>query len=359
MLIQQLSIDGLRTLQNVSLDPDPGINSIVGENGAGKSSVLEAIHLIATGRSYRSRKVQSLLPPDQEAVTVRMALHDPAASRLHHIGLQKLRAGGTRLKLDHLSLSSIVEVTRMLPVKIISPDSHALVQEGPDERRQFLDWGLFHVEPEFLSLWQAYRRILQQRNQALKFPGRDNALSAWDQQLSEVGEKLSQHRHDYVDSLCSVLAEVKTRLPELDALDIRYRQGWSKEKSLLDALKDEQQQSMAPAFTTAGPHRADMVLTYHGRVAREHLSRGEQKLLVYALHLAQLEHAIGSGMRKPIVLLDDLAAELDSDFLQRVLSVLQRLKTQSFITGNMALPESAASVGRTFHMQGGLVAKVV
>lgn len=341
------------------LEPVSGINSIVGDNGAGKSSVLEAIHLIATGRSYRTRKVQALLPAEQKALTVRMELLDPDASRSHQVGLQKLKAGGTRLKLDHQPLNSIVAVTRLLPVKIISPDSHALVQEGPDERRQFLDWGLFHVEPGFLALWKSYRRILQQRNQALKYPGRDNALSAWDQELSDVGEKLSQYRRDYVESLQAVLSEVKKQLPVLDALEVRYRQGWPKDKTLHDALKDEQQQAMTPAFTTVGPHRADMVLTYNGRVAREHLSRGEQKLLVYALHLAQLEHAVSRGLRRPVVLLDDLSAELDSDFLNRVIGVLNRLETQSFITGNAVLPASIKNVGRTFHMQGGLVAEVV
>lgn len=359
MLLTHLSVTGLRTLQDVNLEPAVGINHIVGANGAGKSSILEAIHMVATGRSYRTRKVQALLAPEIESLTVRMGLHDPVSLLDHRIGLQKDRNGGTRLKLDYQPQNSIVEVSRLLPVKVISPDSHSLVQDGPDQRREFLDWGLFHVEPGFLSLWKSYRRALQQRNQALKFPGKDNALSAWDQQISEVGEQLSQYRRTYVQRLVAVLDEVKHRLPVLNALDVHYRQGWSKDKTLESALKDEQQQAVAPAFTTVGPHRAELVLSYNGRIAREHLSRGEQKLLVYALHLAQLEHAIEFGMRKPVVLLDDLAAELDTDFLLRVVNALQRLETQSFITGNAALPETVKSVDRTIRMQGGFIAEVV
>jgi len=359
MLLTELAIDGLRCLSSFSLQPSSGINQIVGANGAGKTSVLEAIHIGATGHSFRSRKIRVLLGPDRDEFTIRMGLSDPVSGLSHQVGLQKSGAGDTKLRLDYQPLNSIVSVSQLLPVKVISPDSHQLVQEGPDLRRQFMDWGQFHVDPGFLEIWKNYRRALRQRNHILKLYANSPEVAAWDQKLSESGEALDVMRQSYITRLTAVLTDILQQIGLSSRVDMSYRRGWVADARLLDELVAEQAQSIKPAFTTVGPHRADLMLKVNKALAREVLSRGEQKLLVYALHLAQLALSIEITGRHPIVLIDDLAAELDEAHRTQVLEVLQSLGCQVFITGNKGLNGITGNNNQTVYLQDSKATKVV
>ena len=359
MLFSELFVDQLRILDSLDIQPSSGFNQLVGPNGSGKTSVLEAIHLLATGRSFRTRKTPSLLPKPADELILRASFSDPGSGLDHKAGMQKTRSGETNLKLDYQRLSSIVEISRLLPVKVISPDSHALVQEGPDQRRQFLDWGLFHVDKDFLRIWKDYRRALQQRNQMLKIQAGAAEIQAWDEKVAATGEQLHALRLDYANT---VVEQVRAIAPELGLtpeVDLKYRRGWAADETLSAALFAEQQQTLKPAFTTVGPHRADLVLMANGKGAKETLSRGEQKLLVYALHLAQLQIAISVTGRRPIVLLDDLVAELDVERQQLMQQALLSLQCQVFITGNTGLSTLIADSSKTFHMAAGKVLEVV
>ena len=359
MLLTELTVDGLRCLSNLALKPSPGINQIIGANGAGKTSVLEAIHIGATGHSFRSRKIRVLLGHEKEEFTIRLGLSDPVSGLSHQVGLQKTAAGDTRLRLDYQPLNSIVSVSQLLPVKVISPDSHQLVQEGPDQRRQFMDWGQFHVNLEFLDIWKNYRRALRQRNQILKLYSNSPEVPAWDEKLSESGEALDAMRESYVARLTTTLTHILQQVGLSKPVNMSYRRGWAAESRLLDELTAEQAQSVKPAFTTVGPHRADLMLKVNRALARDVLSRGEQKLLVYALHMAQLALSIEITGRHPVVLIDDLAAELDEAHQSLVLETLQSLGCQVFITGNEAIKSIAGINNQTFYLQGSKATEVV
>lgn len=359
MLFSELFINRLRILESVDVRPAAGINQFVGPNGSGKTSVLEGIHLLSAGRSFRTRKTPSLLPKAAEELILRASFTDPVSGLDHKAGMQKTRAGETNLKLDYQRLNSIVGISRLLPVKVVSPDSHALVQEGPDQRRQFLDWGLFHVKPEFLQIWKDYRRALQQRNQVLKHQAGNAELQAWDEKVAASGELLNAMRLEYTETVVEQVNAIAPRLGLVPKVDLRYRRGWSADDSLSVALFAEQQQTLKPAFTTVGPHRADLTLWANGKGAKETLSRGEQKLLVYALHMSQLQIAISVTGRRPIVLLDDLVAELDVERQQLLQEALLELECQVFITGNKGLSTLIADSSKTFHMAAGKVLEVV
>jgi len=359
MLFSELFIDQLRILDSLEIQPVSGINQLLGPNGSGKTSVLEAIHLLAVGRSFRTRKTPSLLPKASDELILRASFTDPESGIDHKVGMQKTRSGETLLKLDYQRQNSIVEISQILPVKVISPDSHALVQEGPDQRRQFLDWGLFHVKPEFLLVWKDYRRALQQRNQMLKVQAGAAELHAWDEKVATTGEALHALRLAYATTVIEQVRAVAPRLGLIPEVDLKYRRGWLADATLAEALYAEQEQTIKPAFTTVGPHRADLILTANGRGAKEALSRGEQKLLVYALHLSQLQNAISVTNRRPIVLLDDLVAELDVERQQLMQQALMRLQCQVFITGNTGLSALLADSSKTFHMAAGKVTEVV
>lgn len=359
MLISKLTITGLRNIQTLTIEPAIGINQITGANGAGKTTVLEGLYLLSSGRSFRTRKTPRLLSANVDDFSIRVEFSDPDTGIQHQAGIQKTRAGETSLKLDYQSLNSIIEVTRLLPVKIVSPDSHKLVQEGPDQRREYLDWGVFHVEQSFLQVWKQYRRALNQRNQVLKMHRQKSELAAWDRELAVAGEIVHQLRRKYVENLQPVVDLCTTRFGMSQTIMMKYRAGWSADTTLIDALTQEQQQDIPPAFTTVGPHRAELALSANGQPAREILSRGEQKLLVYALHFAQLELFQQATTRRPIVLLDDLSAELDANHCQKVLQQLYELGFQAFITGNTAISLDSASDTEIHQLAQGKVSEVI
>lgn len=348
MIVTNITINGLRNIESLSLRPESRINQLTGPNGAGKTTVLEAIFLLSYGRSFRTRKIPRLLAPDTASFDIRLEFTDPETSFEHQAGIRKTRDGETQLRLDFQNLNSIVEVTRLLPVKIINPDSHQLVQEGPDQRREYIDWGVFHVEQSFFQIWKQFRRALQQRNQILRLHGSSHELQAWDKELAVCGEIIHAMRRKYIQQLEPVLEDFVIAFGMPQKIGLKYRSGWKKDMSLIDALTAEQQQDIPPAFTTVGPHRAELALSADGIAAKDILSRGEQKLLVYALHFAQIELFQKATSRHPVVLLDDLSAELDTSFSGLVLDSLAKTGSQAFISGNVAI-QSEHLPSRSIH----------
>ncbi len=359
MIITSLSIKGLRNIESLSLKPIEGINQLVGENGSGKTTILEAIDLLSSGRSFRTRKIPRLLAPETDQFSIRMEFTDPDSRIEHQAGISKTRDGNTSLKLDFQKLNSIVEVTRLLPVKVINPDSHKLVQEGPDQRREFMDWGVFHVEHSFFQVWKQFRRALQQRNQMLRTHIGGQELNAWDRELAVAGTMVSEMRARYVDQLQPIVSAFVCEFGMKQTIMLKYRAGWIKDLTLIEALTNEQQQDIPPAFTTVGPHRAELALSADGVAAKDILSRGEQKLLVYALHFAQLKLYRESTQRRPVVLLDDLAAELDLSFTRKVIASLLQMGIQAFISGNEPLRSDNVSQQGIHQIVQGNLAEVI
>lgn len=294
-----------------------------------------------------------------EELSVTAQLHNPATDAAHRAGMRKNRAGETELKLDFTALNSTAEMAKLMPVKALYPDSHRLMQEGPANRRQFIDWGLFHVEPTFFRQWKIYRRVLDQRNQSLRSQLPDAEVSAWNEELAESGQAITDLRKTYVSSLLTHLTEY-LRLFSLEGeIELTYKPGWSSGLPLAEALLAAREQCRRSKTTTVGPHRAELAIDIDQVPAKQIMSRGQQKLLVYALHFAQLSLFNQAGLANAIVLCDDLPAELDDDRLGRVLSCLASMALQVFISSNrpFQLPEN--SVSKSFHVEHGKVLEVV
>lgn len=333
MRVTRLEVDGLRNLRDVAIEPHPALNLLTGRNGAGKSSVLEALQCLSTGHSFRTRRTRELLARDRDVMTVAGRLHDPRDGREHRIGLARQRDGLLEMRVDFESVDSAAVATRLLPVKALTPDSHALLQEGPDERRRFLDWGVFHVEPRFFEAWRRFRRALAQRNQALRDGRAEAEVRSWDEQLAVSGTEVDRFRRAYVDALEEALASRTARLASPLEVSLRYRSGWSDELSLAEVLARNIDAHRRLKTTSDGPHRGEIVVTQDGVPARVSLSRGQQKLLVYLLHLSQLDRLLAVEGRRAVVLCDDLGAELDPDAMADVTTQLAETAGQLFITG--------------------------
>ncbi|HEU0306112.1 MAG TPA: DNA replication/repair protein RecF [Lysobacter sp.] len=358
MHVTRLDLRNLRRFSDVNLRPGPGLNLISGDNGAGKTSILEGLHLMAYGRSFRGRVRDGLIRVGQPALEVFVEWQERATAAVttagdrdmsstpHRIRKAGLRHGGQDWagRLDGAPVSHLGELCAALAVVSFDPGSHALITGGGEPRRRFLDWGLFHVEPEFLGLWRRYSRTLRQRNALLKSRAGGAQLDAWDAELADAGEPLSAYREGYLGALQPHYAELLAELaPGLGAGALGYQPGWRREElSLADALLVNRDRDLASGHTSVGPHRADWTLTFTGVPGREALSRGQAKLTALSALLAQAEHYAAHRGEWPVVALDDLASELDRSHQQRVLRRLLACSAQVFITGTESPPGLAA-----------------
>jgi DNA replication and repair protein RecF len=358
MQVTRLTASGLRRFENVAIKPASGLNLITGDNGAGKTSLLEALHLMAYGRSFRGRVRDGLVRTGSYAVEVFVEWREGPDARHRRAGLR--HTGQTWVgRLDGESVAQLGELCAALAVVSFEPGSHALVTGGGEPRRRFVDWGLFHVEPDFLPLWRRYARALKQRNALLKSGAGGQQLDAWDRELADAGEPLTRHRRQYLEQLQLRLSAVAADLvPALGASSLEFQPGWrSTELSLADALLLARDRDRSLGYTSVGPHRADWRIEYASHPNREALSRGQAKLSALSALLAQAEDYAQRRGEWPIVALDDLSSELDRKHQQRVLQRLLASGAQIFITGTEAPAalESLKAEPTVFHVEQGQI----
>ena len=360
MQVVRLTASGLRRFDSVVLDPDPGLNLITGDNGAGKTSLLEALHLMAYGRSFRGRVRDGLVRSGAEAVEVFVEWREGPEARHRRAGLRHTGQAWVG-RLDGQNVAQLGELCAALAVVSFEPGSHALVTGGGEPRRRFIDWGLFHVEPGFLPLWRRYARALKQRNALLKSGAAAAQLDAWDLELAEAGEVITRHRQQYLEQLQPRLAAVAEELvSSLGHSSIDFQPGWRRnEFSLVDALLLARDRDRGVGYTTAGPHRADWRINYASHPNQETLSRGQAKLTALSALLAQAEDYAGRRGEWPIMALDDLASELDRHHQRRVLQRLLASGAQVFVTGT-EVPSALEELTTTavmFHVEHGQILK--
>jgi len=353
----RLTVADIRSVRAADLAFGPGLNLITGGNGAGKTSLLEAVHLLGYGRSFRGRVRDGLVRVGQPHLEVFLEWRD-GAGRLRRTGL---RHGGNQweARLDGAPAPSLTELCAELAVVTFEPGSHALIAGGGEGRRRYLDWALFHVEPEFLPLWRRYARALKQRNALLKAGPTPASLSAWEHELADSGEPLTRLRRGYLERLEPILSATAAEfLPELGAAALAFQPGWRQDDlPLADALLLARDRDLASGFTGVGPHRADWRLDFAALPAPAALSRGQEKLTALACILAQARDFAARQGEWPVVCLDDLASELDIPHQRRVLSALLASGAQLLLTATEPPPVLAdlPPPDRVFHVEQGSV----
>lgn len=356
MSLEHLSIRGFRNLASVDLDPNPGINWLFGDNGAGKTSVLEAIYLLARGRSFRSAQIGAVIGHSAERLMVVGHLMSSFDQEGVVMGVERDESGW-RGRVAGADCTRISEFAARLPVVLLEPDSHRLISDGPHVRRQYLDWLLFHVEPIYLPIWQRYQKMLRQRNAALKTGATSQLLDALDAPLVAAGEVINEMRGDRTIELLAATEALNQalglRLP--GAIQMVYRKGHSAEMSLAEALAASRQKDQESGFTRAGPHRADLVLRFDGYPAAQESSRGQQKLLATLLLLAKWQLLADRPDNPPVLLLDDPVSELDQAHLGQVMAWLETQQKQVWVTST----EPTKRPFKMFHVEQGEIQSVV
>ncbi|RDS81590.1 DNA replication/repair protein RecF [Dyella monticola] len=359
MRLQRLHLQGLRCIGDLTLDLDPGFNVLVGANGAGKTSVLEAAFLLSHGRSFRAGARDVLIQRGAAGLSIfSTVVHDDGT--VHRLGLGREGARWeARLDGEHVAIGDLI---RECAVVCFEPGSHALIAGGAEERRRFLDWGVFHVEHEFLPTWRRYQRALKQRNSLLRSGSTldDRLLSPWESELARAGEFIDQWRRSYLDALLPFLRkQAALLLPELGAVQLRYRPGWPEDEQLATVLVAQRSRDQSRGHTTSGVHRADWSLSFEHAPQREHLSRGQEKLVALICVLAQAWLDAERRGEWPVVCLDDLASELDQAHQAAVVQSLQGASAQILISGTEP-PGVLGSVSvKMFHVEQGYLAPLL
>ena len=346
MSLAELRLEHLRCLTNARLTLHPRLNLISGDNGSGKTSLLEAIFLLGRGRSFRTRHTDQLIRHAARRLRV-FGRVDSAASVNHGIGIGCTRQEGVEARIDGRVVASLAELSEVFPVQVIDPGIHRLVEDGPVQRRRWLDWAVFHVEPNFVQHWQGYSRALRQRNAALR-GGADPSL--WDGELVRLGQVLTAARARLVEALQPYWSAV---LQELQAVPVSlgYFQGWSREQDLAAALAAHILRDRERGSTTYGPHRFDVPLRLEGRPARDLVSRGQQKVLGAAMALTMSRYVAEAAGRAPTLLLDDPAAELDRTHTEALLAAVGRIGGQLVVTALRPEDTPLGTADRVFHVE--------
>jgi len=334
MLIQRLQVNNVRNLGRISLDTFQSINIFFGENGSGKTSLLEAIHFLLMGRSFRHSQFKPLLRVGEEESTVFAQLLDLNQQKIS-LGVSRRQEGKPAIRRDGEKVQTLAELIQIAPLQVLNNDTFEMLIGGPAHRREYLDWGLFHVEPRFFPAWRLAQRALKQRNTLIRHAKIDRPqMELWSREYARYGEQLDSLRAEYFSKLMpcaqAVLAELSPVVAE--KLEAIYYRGWAKDQSLEDLLIDGIDRDIQQGFTRAGPHRADLRVTSGPNAAADVLSRGQLKIAVAGFYLAQAKLVGELANKKSIFLVDDLAAELDAYHRRQFCNQLGNLGLQVFVT---------------------------
>ncbi len=358
MSLLKLDIYSVRNIQKESISPSPSINLIVGENASGKSSLIEAIFILGRAKSFRCPSIKTVINSLQTQLVV-SAQTLQANGSCQYLGVQ-LDGKNIEVRINQQSNQKRSDLAYAFPLQLIHPKSYELLDAGSQLRREFLDWGVFNNDAIFLPAWRNFKKALSQRNALLKTK-RLEQLKVWDKELVYYGTIVDQCRHQYIEKFKPVFIEIVGKFLPLDGIDLKLVSGWDLTKPFCQVLIDDQDKDLRYGFTHSGPHRGDFQLLVDNRLAKDFVSRGQLKLLVISLKLAQVQLLANEKEQAGCILFDDFAAELDLANRVKLLRYLSHMPCQVFITatekndfGDLSLINNY----KMFHVEHGIIKTV-
>ncbi|MGF1911469.1 DNA replication/repair protein RecF [Vibrio kasasachensis] len=359
MPLSRLIIQQFRNIKACDIELSAGFNFLIGPNGSGKTSVLEAIYLLGHGRSFKSSLTGRVIKNECDELFVHGRFLNSDQFELP-IGINKQRDGTTEVKIGGQSGQKLAQLAQVLPLQLIHPEGFDLLTEGPKYRRAFIDWGVFHTESAFYNAWGRFKRLSKQRNALLKTARSYQELSYWDQETAHLAESISQWRALYIEQMSAKAEQLcNTFLPEFD-IQLKYYRGWDKETSYQEYLEKNFERDRALGYTFGGPNKADLRIKVNGTPVEDVLSRGQLKLMVCALRVAQGQHLTEMTGKQCIYLIDDFASELDSQRRKRLADCLKKTGAQVFVSSitESQIDDMIDENGKMFHVEHGTIEPV-
>jgi len=346
-----------RLLKNAQFELHPKLNYLIGGNGAGKSTALEALHVLGRASSPRGGS-QALVTEGESAWSLEGALS--VDDSLSPPTLIQVRWSARRLSvaLNHRD-ASLAELVRLVPILSLDPLSHRIMDDGPGIRRRYIDWGVFHMEHSFHASWIRMNRALRQRNAGLRAHAGVKELAGWNRELVATSIQITELRLRYVEQLEKVAKTFWMGMLGEGNWHLRFLPGWRETQSYADVLEQNQEGDRRIGYTREGPHRAELQILSDNNQLKDRISRGQQKLLVAALILAQSDLYRHQHGYAPILLVDDFASELSQESQCKFLAELETYSGQKIIA---ALEYSEAMRSShdhlMFHMEHGHITQM-
>jgi len=359
LYIEELTGNSIRNLKKFHIKTNPSLNFFYGANASGKTSILEGIYLLSRLKSFRSKRISDVVTKGDSSLLV--SAKGRQKNKIFSVGVEKGR-GLTRIKFNNKQIKTASEQVKKLPIYLLTPEHHVLFVGSPRERRRWIDWSLFHVEQNYLDVWKNYHRAIRHRNILLKearFYG-SAEITGWEKQIILEADKIDSMRETYLDGLCEALN--KKHLPVVlpGEAAINYLKNDYAEQGLAETLIRNRKEDAKKGYTSFGPHRADILFYYQGVKVEKHLSRGQTKLFAASLVSSQLEKLKEKG-GMPIMLVDDLSAELDHKSSEKMLNLLLANKTQTFVTAinpPVRIKKTSNDIA-VFHVEHGNIKKML
>ncbi len=331
MFIRNIAVSNVRNITTLSLEFDSKFNFFWGENGAGKTSMLEALFFIVSGRSFRTARLRNFIQQNQQQLSLFACVSSSHFQRDIKIGVRKHLSETLDIKFNGEVQTSLIPIAQAIPMQVIAPDRSSLIDDDAETRRRFIDWGVFHVEHDFSVLWKKLRHVVKQRNALLKQRAEILQIESWNTLLSSLSLQIQKMRALYIKGFES---SFHILLPDsAQHFEIILDQGWPTDRSLDECLRASLTQDKRLGYSQFGAHRADLKLLYNGQIAKSHLSRGQRKLFNIYLAMAHVHCLYTIYGKRTVCLIDDLASELDSLNRKFIYQCLNSLQSQVFITG--------------------------
>ena len=359
MRLTSLSINGFRNLNNAKLTPGSYFNVISGNNGQGKTNLLEALYLLGNPRSFRHARLPDFIGHGGHKAIIQGQIESSGMKTVIELSLEN---DGRRVELNGKAVHKASELFGSLATVIFSPEDIGMVKQGPDSRRRYLDRAVYMSDASYLASWHSYHRILKQRNQLLKQSDRCG-LDTWTEQLAETGANVIVKRRRFVRRLGGMLRHYYNAVSGTEEIaqlayipeEITSEEQRQVRTELLALFERRISSDIRLGTTTAGPHRDDLVFRLNDHLLKSHGSTGQQKSFVLALKMAELENYREMFSETPLMLLDDISSELDTTRNRNFLNYLNKMDIQVFITTtrkSSVVPDISGDCA-LFHMEQG------
>lgn len=357
MFIESVELKNYRNYQQLSLAFDKGTNIFFGDNAQGKTNILEAVYLCGTTKSHRGSKDREMIQFKAQEAHIRMFVNKGGVSRRIDMHLKKNKSKG--IAIDGIPIRRASELFGILNIVFFSPEDLNIIKNGPGERRRFLDLELCQLDKVYLSNLSSYNHVLNQRNKLLKdmafHSSLGDTLDVWDEQLAHYGKAIIKSRREFVEELNGILAEIHSNITGgKEEISLLYEPSCSQEE-LLSTLFRNREKDCRFKMTGAGPHRDDLCVEANGIDIRKYGSQGQQRTAALSLKLSEIYMVKKRIKDMPVLLLDDVLSELDSNRQNYLLSSISHVQTMITCTGLDDFVDKRFHMNKTFKVIDGTV----